>query len=92
MAKRYVELGFRLVATEGTANVLEQAGMIVERVFKVKEGRPNVVDLIKGDRIQLIVNTPRGQDTVFRREGDPPRGSYGTHPDDHDNCGGSRSC
>ena len=37
----------------------------VERVFKVKEGRPNIVDLIKGDRIQLIVNTPRGQDTFF---------------------------
>ena len=36
-----------------------------ERVYKVKEGRPNVVDLIKGDRIQLIVNTPRGQDTFF---------------------------
>ena len=65
LAKRYVELGFRLVATEGTADVLERAGMIVERVFKVKEGRPNVVDLIKGDRIQLIVNTPRGQDTIF---------------------------
>jgi len=65
LAKRYVELGFHLVATEGTANVLEKAGMIVERVFKVKEGRPNVVDLIKGDRIQLIVNTPRGQDTIF---------------------------
>jgi carbamoyl-phosphate synthase large subunit len=65
LAKRYVELGFNLVATEGTANVLEQAGMSVERVFKVKEGRPNVVDLIKGDRIQLIINTPRGQDTFF---------------------------
>ena len=39
--------------------------MAVERVFKVKEGRPNVVDLIKGDRIQMIVNTPRGQDTFF---------------------------
>ena len=39
--------------------------MSVERVFKVKEGRPNVVDLIKGDRIQLIINTPRGQDTFF---------------------------
>ena len=39
--------------------------MNVERVFKVKEGRPNVVDLIKGDRIQLIINTPRGQDTIF---------------------------
>ena len=39
--------------------------LAAERVFKVKEGRPNVVDLIKGDRIQLIVNTPRGQDTFF---------------------------
>jgi carbamoyl-phosphate synthase large subunit len=65
LVRRYVELGFKIVATEGTANVLEKAGMIVERVFKVKEGRPNVVDLIKGDRIQLIVNTPRGQDTFF---------------------------
>ena len=65
LARRYVHLGFRLVATEGTANVLERAGLTVERVFKVKEGRPNVVDLIKGDRIQLIINTPRGQDTIF---------------------------
>ena len=65
LARRYVHLGFKIVATEGTANVLEAAGLIVERVFKVEEGRPNVVDLIKGDRIQLIVNTPRGQDTIF---------------------------
>src|SRR3984957_19864310 len=65
LARRYLQLGFKIVATEGTATVLEAAGMNVERVFKVKEGRPNVVDLIKGDRIQLIVNTPRGQDTFF---------------------------
>jgi carbamoyl-phosphate synthase large subunit len=65
LARRYVNLGFKIVATEGTANALEGAGLIVERVFKVKEGRPNIVDLIKGDRIQLIVNTPRGQDTFF---------------------------
>jgi carbamoyl-phosphate synthase large subunit len=65
LARRYADLGFQIVATEGTANVLEGAGLIVERVFKVKEGRPNIVDLIKGDRIQLIVNTPRGQDTFF---------------------------
>ena len=65
LARRYVHLGFKIVATEGTADVLEKAGLIVDRVFKVKEGRPNVVDLIKGDRIQLIINTPRGQDTFF---------------------------
>jgi len=65
LAKQYVELGFHIVATEGTATVLERAGLVVERVYKVKEGRPNVVDLIKGERIQLIVNTPHGQDTFF---------------------------
>ncbi|MGD0346369.1 MAG: carbamoyl-phosphate synthase large subunit [Terracidiphilus sp.] len=65
LARRYVHLGFKIVATEGTANAFEGAGLIVERVFKVEEGRPNAVDLIKGDRIQLIVNTPRGQDAIF---------------------------
>jgi carbamoyl-phosphate synthase large subunit len=65
IARRYSELGFKIVATSGTARVLEGAGLIVERVFKVKEGRPNVVDLIKGDRIQLIVNTPHGADPWF---------------------------
>jgi carbamoyl-phosphate synthase large subunit len=53
------------VATHGTADILADAGLHVERVYKVKEGRPNVVDLIKGDRIQLIINTPEGQDPYF---------------------------
>ncbi|MGI4852550.1 MAG: carbamoyl-phosphate synthase large subunit [Janthinobacterium lividum] len=65
LAKQFAEMGFHLVATHGTADVLSDAGLQVERVHKVQEGRPNVVDLIKGDRIQLIVNTPRGQDTFF---------------------------
>jgi carbamoyl-phosphate synthase large subunit len=65
LAKQFQEMGFHLVATHGTAAVLEEAGLQPERVYKVKEGRPNVVDLIKGDRIQLIINTPRGQDTFF---------------------------
>ncbi|AFL88273.1 carbamoyl-phosphate synthase large subunit [Terriglobus roseus DSM 18391] len=65
LAKQFVEMGFHLVATHGTADVLSTAGLQVERVHKVKEGRPNVVDFIKGERIQLIVNTPRGQDTFF---------------------------
>jgi carbamoyl-phosphate synthase large subunit len=65
LARRFVDMGFKLVATHGTADVLEAAGMQVERVFAVKEGRPNVVDLIKSDRIQLIVNTPSGQMSVF---------------------------
>jgi len=65
LARRYVHLGFKIVATEGTANALEGTGLIVERVFKVGEGRPNAVDLIKENRIQLVVNTPRGQDAIF---------------------------
>jgi carbamoyl-phosphate synthase large subunit len=65
LAKQFQEMGFHLVATHGTAAVLEEAGLQPERVYKVKEGRPNVVDLIKGERIQLIINTPRGQDTFF---------------------------
>jgi carbamoyl-phosphate synthase large subunit len=65
LARTFVNLGFQLVATHGTANILEAAGMTVERVYKVMEGRPNVVDLIKGDRIHLIINTPHGQDPFF---------------------------
>jgi carbamoyl-phosphate synthase large subunit len=65
IGRRFAELGFKLVATQGTADVLEDAGLAVERVYKVKEGRPNAVDLIKGERIQLIVNTPHGQDPFF---------------------------
>ena len=65
LARQYVEMGFKLVATHGTADILERAGFVVERVFKVMEGRPNIVDLIKGDRIQLIINTPYGHDTFF---------------------------
>jgi len=65
VARKFVDMGFKLVATAGTADVIEEAGMACDRVYKVKEGRPNVVDLIKGDRIQLIVNTPQGQDPFF---------------------------
>ncbi len=65
VARKFVDMGFKLVATAGTADVIEAAGMSVERVYKVKEGRPNVVDLIKGERIHLIVNTPQGPDPFF---------------------------
>ena len=77
----FVDMGFKLVATHGTADVLEEAGMAVERVYKVKEGRPNVVDLIKAERIQLIVNTPHGPRSLLRRESDPPGRGHRPHPD-----------
>ena len=65
VAHRFVDMGFKLVATHGTADILEDAGLAVDRVYKVKEGRPNAVDLIKADRIQLIVNTPHGPDHYY---------------------------
>ena len=65
VARKFMDMGFKLVATAGTADVIEDAGMAVERVYKVKEGRPNPVDLIKGERIQLIINTPHGVDPFF---------------------------
>src|SRR6266849_2382551 len=65
VAKRFFELGFKLVATHGTADLIEASGLPVDRVYKVKEGRPNPVDLIKADRLQLIVNTPHGPDPYF---------------------------
>src|SRR5271168_35401 len=65
LARKFVDMGFKLVATSGTGDVIEAAGMKAERVYKVKEGRPNVVDFIKGQRIHLIVNTPTGLEPWF---------------------------
>lgn len=61
VAREFAKLGFELVATGGTAAVLEQAGLKVQRVFKVSEGRPNTLDMLKNREIQLIINTPAGQ-------------------------------
>jgi carbamoyl-phosphate synthase large subunit len=65
VARRFADLGFRLVATNGTADLLEAAGLTTDRVYKVKEGRPNVVDFIKGEKIQLVINTPHGLEPWF---------------------------
>jgi carbamoyl-phosphate synthase large subunit len=61
VGKLFADLGFELVATGGTAAVLEKAGLKVSRVFKLAEGRPNSVDLLKNREIQLVINTPAGQ-------------------------------
>jgi carbamoyl-phosphate synthase large subunit len=60
VAKLFAELGFELVATSGTAAVLEKAGLKIQRVMKLLEGRPNVIDLLKNKEIQLVINTPSG--------------------------------
>jgi carbamoyl-phosphate synthase large subunit len=61
IARDYLRLGFSLTATEGTAKFLNDNGVPSERVFKVNEGRPNVVDMIKDGNIQLVINTPLGE-------------------------------
>ncbi len=65
LARRLVRLGFSLVATFGTALRLREVGLEVETVFKVNEGRPNVVDEIKRGAIALIINTPLGRTSHF---------------------------
>ncbi len=60
LAREFIALGFELIATSGTAAVLEKAGLPVRRVFKLNEGRPNAIDLLKNKEIQLVVNTPSG--------------------------------
>jgi carbamoyl-phosphate synthase large subunit len=61
VAKLFSDLGFEIVATSGTASVLEKAGLKVQRILKLLEGRPNVIDLLKNKEIQLVINTPAGQ-------------------------------
>ncbi len=60
VAKQFADLEFEFVATVGTAGVLEKAGLKVERIVKLLEGRPNVIDLLKNKEIQLVINTPSG--------------------------------
>ena len=60
LGKQFTDLGFELVATSGTAGVLEKAGLKVQRTLKLLEGRPNVIDLLKNKEIQLVINTPSG--------------------------------
>jgi carbamoyl-phosphate synthase large subunit len=65
IARKLVRLGFDIVATLGTAARLREVGLPVENVFKVNEGRPNIVDLIKRGEIALVINTPLGRSSHF---------------------------
>ncbi len=64
MAGELVELGFEIVATAGTAKIIEAAGLPVRRVNKVTEGRPHIVDMIKNDEISLVINTTEGRQSI----------------------------
>jgi carbamoyl-phosphate synthase large subunit len=64
VAQCLCDQGFSLVATAGTADVLEAAGLTVTRVNKVKEGRPHIVDQLKNEEVQLIINTTEGAQAI----------------------------
>jgi carbamoyl-phosphate synthase large subunit len=83
MARKLVERGFELVATDGTQKAIEAAGLPCRRANKVREGRPHIVDMIKNDEIALIVNTTEGKQATrdsmaIRREAVSRRVTYFT--------------
>jgi len=83
LAQRLISQGFEIVATSGTADVIEAAGVPCRRANKVRDGRPHIVDMIKNDEIQLIVNTTEGRQATLesksiRREAVLKRVTYYT--------------
>ena len=65
LGKELVALGFKLVATRGTSAAFHASGVPCDEVFKVNEGRPNIVDLIKTGKIHLVINTPLGRESFY---------------------------
>ncbi|NLD15801.1 MAG: carbamoyl-phosphate synthase large subunit [Gammaproteobacteria bacterium] len=64
LARDLQALGFEIIATRGTAKIIEDAGVAVRRVNKVTEGRPHIVDMIKNQEISLIINTTEGRQSI----------------------------
>jgi carbamoyl-phosphate synthase large subunit len=65
LAADLVAMGFRLIATRGTVSALQAAGVTAEAVYKANEGRPNIVDLVKTRKVDLIINTPLGRESFY---------------------------
>ena len=83
LAKRLTARGFEIIATQGTQAALEAAGVACRRALKVREGRPHIVDMIKNDEIDLIVNTTEGKRAIreshsIRREAELRKVTYYT--------------
>jgi len=83
LARKLIERGFEIVATAGTARTLQEAGISCRHANKVREGRPHIVDMIKNDEIDLIVNTTEGKQATresnsIRREAVHRRVTYYT--------------
>ena len=64
VAKKFADIGFKIVATSGNYRIITEAGIPAEMVNKLSEGRPNVLDLITNGKVQLVVNSPVGKDSV----------------------------
>ncbi|MBD2694073.1 carbamoyl-phosphate synthase large subunit [Anabaena catenula] len=62
VVREFITLGFTVMATQGTRQVLQEQGLEIQSVLKLHEGRPNVLDAIKNQKIQLIINTPSGEE------------------------------
>jgi carbamoyl-phosphate synthase large subunit len=65
VAKDLAAVGLKIIATRGTAAALTRAGIEIESVYKVNEGRPNIVDLIKTGKVNLVINTPLGRESFY---------------------------
>ena len=65
LGRELAALGFKLVATRGTSAAFHASGVPCDEVFKVNEGRPNIVDLIKTGKIHLVINTPLGRESFY---------------------------
>ncbi len=65
LVKELQALGYHVIATRGTAAAFQGAGLEVETVYKVNEGRPNIVDLVKTGKVDLIINTPLGRESFY---------------------------
>jgi len=64
-ARNFVKMNFKIKATGGTQKFLEENGIMAEKILKVHEGRPNIVDAIKNGEIQLVINTPAGKQSEY---------------------------
>ncbi|MDE3109061.1 MAG: carbamoyl-phosphate synthase large subunit [Acidobacteriota bacterium] len=65
VAKDLSAAGLKIIATRGTASALARAGIEIDEVYKVNEGRPNIVDLIKTGKVNLVINTPLGRESFY---------------------------
>ncbi len=65
VARNFHKMNFGILATKGTAAFLKKNGIESEQIKKVHEGRPNIVDAIKNDKIQLVINTPEGKESEY---------------------------